>query len=260
LPAHRDLIAAMARSLTGAPLPSGLTAASPEEVAQRFAVHRNTVAVSLAEALAQRFPVICRLVGAAFFAAMARVYAERHRPQSPVLLEWGGSFPGFLAAFPPLAAYPYMADVARIEWARGLAFHAADARPAEARIFAGADPAVLRLRLHPAVHVLRCAHPAVSIWRMNQPDAPPGLQPPAGSEIALILRDRHFAVPVQPISAADAAMIDLIRSGSTLMTAALHAQSGAPGHDPQPLILHLMQAGAILDPKEDMTCDPCSVG
>lgn len=110
-------------------LPPGVTAAHPAEAARRFAVYRNNVAVSLGQALGRRFPVIQRRVGDEFFAALARAYLAADPPRSPVLMEWGAGFADFLAGFRPLAGWPFMADVARIEWARGLAFHAADAPP-----------------------------------------------------------------------------------------------------------------------------------
>jgi len=252
LSAHPDFTAAFDAALRGAALPEGATAVQPEELGQRFAVYRNNVAVSLTAALANRFPVIRRLVGEAFFAAMARVYAEAHRPQSPVLLAWGDSFAAFLASFPPLADYPYMADVARVEYARGVAFHAADARSASPDSFRDADPSRLTLRLHPSVQVLSCDHPAVSIWRRNQPGAAADDQPFAGAETALILRDRNFDVPVIAIGEGDAEMLEHLRRGATLATAAELAQWAVPEHDAQPLIRHLMQTGAILDPKEDL--------
>lgn len=248
--AHHDFTAAFDAGLKGAARPPGVTATAPEETERRFAVYRNNVAVSLSEALAKRFPVIRRLVGDEFFAAMARVYAEAHRPASPVLLEWGDTFPAFLASFPPLADYPYMADVARIEVARGQAFHAADAVSAGPDSFVGANPSSLHLVLHPSVHVLRLRHPAVSICARNQPGAAPQTMTLAGEEIALILRDRAFNVPVIAISDGDAVMIDHIRLGASLTTAAELALWSDPDHDPQPLILRLMQTGAILDPKE----------
>jgi hypothetical protein len=143
-----------------------------------------------------------------------------------------------------------MADVARIEYARGVAFHAADVRPASADGLVNADPTQLRLRLHPSVQVLFLDHPAVTIWQRNRPGATPEPMP-AGPEIALVLRDKAFNVPVRAITSGDAAMIDHLRNGATLMTAAERAQLAEPAHDPQSLILCLMQAGAILDLKED---------
>jgi hypothetical protein len=251
LRAHPEFVAAFDAGLRGGPLPPGVTARDPAEAPRRFAVYRNNVAHSLSEALAARFPVIRRLVGEEFFKAMAVHYAEAERPLSPVLQEWGGGFPAFLDAFPPLASYPYMADVARIEIARGRAFHAADAVAADPADLAGADPARLILPLHPAVSVLRLSSPAVSVWSANQPGATPPALMPAGSEIALIYRDTAFEVPVIGIGQGDAVMIETLIAGSTLLAAADAARTADPAHDPQPMLVRLVAAGAILTPKGD---------
>ena len=242
---HRDLQTAFDAALKGGDLPPGVTAHDPSEAPRRFAVYRNNVAVGLNDALAARFPVIRRLVGEVFFAAMARHYAEADRPRSAVLIEWGAGFAAFLAQFPPLAGYPYMADVARIEFARGRAFHAADAPAADPALLADADPATLRLWLHPSVTLLRSGHPAVSIWAANQPGAAGG-PIPSGAEIALIWRDSTFQVPVLAVAPGDAALIDALLSQQTLAQAAAQAQRTAPGHDPQPILVRLMRAGVIL--------------
>ena len=249
MPAHPEFLARFDAALRGGPLPPGLTARDPAEIDRRFAVYRNNVAVSLAEALATRFPVIRRLVGEAFFAPLARLYAQADRPKSPVLAEWGEGFPAFLAGFPPLAAYPYLADVARIECARGRAFHAADAAPVDPAALAAADPGRVRLRLHPSVTVLALDHPAVSIWALNQPGAAarPVAQAP---ETALILRDRAFQVPVRSIGPGDRALLAAILAGETLSVAAVAAQAAEAQHDAQPLLVALMRAGAITDATE----------
>ncbi len=245
MPGHAEFTARFAEALTGAPLPPGVTGSEAEI---RFAVYRNNVAHSLGKALAARFPVVERLVGEAFFAAMAQVYLAAHRPESPVLHEWGQSFPDFLAGFKPLSAYPYMAEVAKIEHARGLAFHAADAAPLNPARLAGADPERLRLGLHPSLRVLRLACPAVSIWAANQPGAT-ARPMPAAPEIALVLRTPGFEVPVAAISPGDAALLEALAAGSSLLAAAETAQWHHPGHDPNPLLLHLMQTGALTEPE-----------
>ena len=249
MPGHPEFLAAFAAGLVDGVLPQGLTAEAPEEAALRFAVYRNNVAVSLAEALRRRFPVIERLVGPDFFRAMSQIYLEGHRPTSPVLHEWGDGFPAFLAGFHPLASYPYMADVARIEIARGRAYHAADAAPIPAERLMNADPATLRLGLHPSVQVLRLDHPAVSIWAANQPGAR-AQSPSPDPEIALVLRNPAFDVPVSRLSPGDAALIDALHQGRTLLQAAEAAALAEAGHDPQPILIRLMQAGAITLPKD----------
>lgn len=248
--AHPDVLARFDAALRGGPLPAGLTARDAEEVERRFAVYRNNVAVSLTAALASRFPAIRRLVGEAFFSAIARLYAEADRPRSPVLSEWGAGFAAFLEGFPPLSAYPYLGDVARIEYARGRAFHAADATPVDPARLAAADPAQVRLGLHPSVICLSLSHPAVSIWAWNQPEGA-HLPPRAtGPETALILRDPTFQVPVRAIGRGDAALLQAILSGAALADAAEAAQVAEAGHDPQHLLVALMRAGAIVDARE----------
>lgn len=247
--AHPDFVAGFDTALRGGPVPAGLVARDPAEVERRFAVYRNNVAVSLGEALASRFPAIRRLVGEAFFAAMARLFAETDRPKSPVLAEWGAGFAGFLEGFPPLAAYPYLGDIARIEFARGRAFHAADRGPVDPACVLRADPDRVRLVLHPSVTLLALAHPAVSIWARNQPGGE-GRPLAKGPETALILRDAAFQVPVRAVGAGDAAMLRAFLDGECLAVAAAKALGSEAGHDPQPMLVSLMRAGAIVDARE----------
>lgn len=248
LSGHPDFIEEFDAALRGGPLPAGLTARDGKEVKRRFDVYRNNVAVSLTGALALRFPVIQRLVGEAFFGPLARLYSATERPMSPVLAEWGDGFPAFLAGFPPLAGLPYLADVARIELARGRAFHAADAAPLDPACLAAADPIRVRLILHPSVSLLSLSYPAVAIWARNQPGG--AAFPLAnGPETALILRDAAFQVPVRSVTAGDAALLRSVMDGATLSEAAIAAQQVEANHDPTPMLVSLMQAGVIADVK-----------
>ena len=220
-------------ALAGQGVPQGVTARLPAEAAIRFAVYRNNVAHSLKQALGRRFPVVERLVGAEFFAAMAAEFIVAHPPRSPVLAEWGGDFAGWLAAFPPVAGLRYLPDVARIEWARGRAYHAADAMPAAPQDL---SPDAT-LRLHPSLQLLRLTHPAVSIWAANQPGRD-GRCAARGPEIALIFRRPDFEVPVQPMTEADAAMLDALMAGRTLAEA-------VGTHDPSRLLALLLTHSLI---------------
>ena len=201
---QRDFRAALG---TGAP-PAGVTAVAPEETARRFAVYRNNVAVALIEALRRRFPVVERLVGTDFARAMFAAFAQAHPPRSPLMLAYGEELPDFIAAFPPAAGLPYLPDVARLELARGRAYHAADAEPlgaAELAAAAARDPAELRLRLHPSLEVITSRHPVHTIWAMNQPGATPGPIADWRAESVLVARPR-LAVVTVPVPPGEAAL------------------------------------------------------
>jgi len=69
--------------------------------------------------------VIKLLVGEAFFDAVAGHFVRAHPPSSPLMMFYGSEFPVFLEGFEPAKQLPYLPDMARLEHARRLAFHAA---------------------------------------------------------------------------------------------------------------------------------------
>ncbi|MGL4280159.1 MAG: DNA-binding domain-containing protein, partial [Albidovulum sp.] len=136
------------------PAPHGLTDPEGRPAGRRFDVYRNNVAVSLTEALRQAFPVVRKLVGEAFFTAMAREHARRFPPRSPLLMFYGEDMPGFLAGFPPVAHLGYLPDIARLELALRQSYHAADAKPLAVETLQSLAPEAFlaaRIRLAPAL-------------------------------------------------------------------------------------------------------------
>jgi Putative DNA-binding domain len=173
------------------PIPSAIRGATRRRADRRFAVYRNNVVAGLIDALAGRFPVVRRLVGDAFFEGMARVYVVSCPPASPIMLLYGESFPDFAQNFAPAANVPYLSDVARLEMARGRAYHAADAMQVGPRAFAALPAerlADLRFDFHPSVSIIKSSFPIVSIWKVN--DDPDHAVPiaPWAPEAALVAR------------------------------------------------------------------------
>ena len=213
--------------------PPGLSAPAPDEIAQRFKVYRNNVHHGLSRALAARYPVIEQLVGAEFFAALARAFVAAFPPRDPVLLHWGAEFARFLARFPPVAHLPFLPDVARLEHARACACHAADAPHLPASALDTPDPGALSLGLHPSVALFRADLPAVQIWCAHQLGGRRGPLRP-GPDHALIARAPDFTVIVAPIDAGTFATLAALRSGAPLAQAAEHA-------DPTPALALLLR-------------------
>jgi hypothetical protein len=89
--------------------------------AARLGIYRNHAFATLNAALKAAFPVVCRLVDERFFAYAANEYLREHPPLSRCLVECGADFPDFLAGFQPCKDLPYLADVARFEWALHIA-------------------------------------------------------------------------------------------------------------------------------------------
>ena len=117
---------------------------------------------------------MAELVGAETFALIARRHWQQQPPADGDIACWGAALPAAIAADPQLAAEPYLADVARLDWALHRAATAADdeAPPAEQDLMrlAGPDPSSLYLRLRAGWAVLASAHPLYSIWAAHRRD------------------------------------------------------------------------------------------
>lgn len=139
----------------------------------RVQVYANHFRVSLLEALAATFPVTRALVGEAFFAQTARAFLIFEPPRSPILAQYGGGFPTFLAALPDLGGHSYLPDVAAFEWALNAAYHAEDAPMLMPEHLAEPERVMqMPLPLHPSVQRLSTPFPISEIWQVHQPDAP----------------------------------------------------------------------------------------
>jgi hypothetical protein len=150
------------------PVPGELTARSGAALQRRYGVYRNNVLAGLVQAISIRFPVVEKIVGREFFAAMAREFVTRHPPCSPVLIHYGAEFPDFIEGFAPARELAYLPDVARLENARMTAYHAADAATIDVTtLLNAADAGALGFRFHPAVSVVQSKHPVLVIWGMN---------------------------------------------------------------------------------------------
>jgi hypothetical protein len=227
-----------------APCPPGLVTWNGSDAAQRFGVYRNNVTVSLIDAVAETFPVVQQLVGAEFFRAMAGEFVRQSPPVSPVLAWYGDAFAGFLATFPPAAGVPYLADVARLEYARVLAFHAADADPVPVAEIAAClnDPEVLpalRLHLHPSLQVIDSPFAIASLWGAHQNPHQGTVElagiDPAQPECALVLR-HGLSVEVVAVPAAAGRFIVALQGGATLGAAVQQAGTDGTPFDPTPVL------------------------
>jgi hypothetical protein len=219
-----------------APIPATIRAASGPAHASRFGVYRNNVVAGLIKAVAARYPVVRKLLWDDAFNRAAHLYVTSEPPRSPVMLEYGDSFPQFLRNVGRCAASDYLADVAELEAARTRAYHAADAEPLPRDAFAALAPEDLpdlRVTLHPSVTLLKSRFPVAGIWEANRQDNDRHndnavrLWKP---ECALISRP-HGQVEVRVISAGAHAFMIALAEGRTIGAAIAHGMANVPDFD-----------------------------
>lgn len=225
--ALRDLQAAFAAHLAGADVSIDDVVGDSIPAKARLQVHRNHVRHSLADALSATFPTVRALVGADFFRGLAGAFVEGNLPAQPVLAEYGETFPRFVAAWPAARDLPYLADVARLDWALNAAWQATE----DGRLSAAGLATVptdrlplLHLRLSPGTTLLVSPYPVDRIWRTSQPGAPEAEVALDGGVRLLVLRQLDDAVFL-PLGEGEAAFVAAVDGGASLEVAA-----GRAGH------------------------------
>ena len=199
----------------------------------RLAIYRHHVFTSLTAALEATYPVVTRLVDRRFFGWVADRYVRAHPPAGPCLFEYGAEFPAFLATFPACAHLPWLADVARLEWALNVALHAPDSvalEPATLQALDSRALARLTLRLDASVTLLESPWPVDAIWRANQPEAD-GVVDVSGGAVRLQIRRLGDDVVFGPLAPGTFAFRAALAVGGTLEDAVERALDAEPGFD-----------------------------
>jgi hypothetical protein len=235
-----------ARELAGTVVADGLAPSA------RVKVYWNHVFTSLTGALETTYPVVCRLVDRRFFGFAADRYVRHHPPAGPCLFEYGATFPEFLASFPPCAGHPYLADVARLEWAMNVSLHAEDVPPIAPAALGAVPPedvGRLVVRTDPSTAWFRSLWPVDRIWLANQPGSEPEAQVDLAEGAAFLeIRRREDVVTVRRLERPEFAFRSELGAGTTLETAADAALREDPGFDLTEALRTLLAEGLLVGP------------
>jgi hypothetical protein len=232
----RDTQAAFAAHLAGHDRPDlvAAIAGDPRTALRRLQLHRHHVTRSIADALAATFPTVATVVGQEYFGLLASDFMAGTSLKDPVLSRYGGRFPRFVAAKQEMHGLPYLADVARLDWALNVAFHA----PLEPRLSV-ADVACwpqdslpgLSLRLPAGSSLIESAYPLDLIWQASQPDVSVDRVGLAGGPSYLVVFRRPDDAAFATVSVGGAAFVKSLFEGDRLAIAAQQASQAEEDFD-----------------------------
>lgn len=197
--------------------------------ARRIAIYRANSIASATKALTGAYPVIREVVGGEFFDALARAYWQSAPSRSGDLGDYGDAFDAFVAGFEPVRELPYLADLARLEWAVHLAESAADAPRFDATALANVPPdrqSTLIFTFVPGTAIVSSDYPIARIWSLHRDDAVRNEAAQSDhfdidwsiGETALVVR-KGFEVRVAALDVGSAAALWAMQSGATLIEA-----------------------------------------
>jgi hypothetical protein len=244
-----DLQRRIARAvLAGDPLPAApaLHDDAPGAAA-RLGIYHNHFRVTLIDALATTFPVVGSLVGEGCFRHAARSYVLTTPPAQPCLHRYGAAFPRHLAGLPALSGLPYLADVARLEWALHDASIADDPEPAARSDRPGGGG---RIGLHPSCRLVCSPYPVDRIWKMHQDDEQAGSVDLDAGGVRLLVHRRGDDVGWLHLPPPAAAFVGVLLCEGVVRKAAALARALDLGFDPAALLAALIEADLVAMPAQ----------
>jgi hypothetical protein len=219
----------------------------------RIDIYRGNVLGNYRKALAATYPVIKRLVGAAFFEAASDHFVRGHPSTRGDINRYGANFGTFLRSYPPARELKYLPDVARLEWAVDQAAIARDAAPLDLAALANVATELhgeLRFALHPSAQLIVSPYPILHIWQANHPDADGDehVDLDEGADTLLVLRRPAGigGIVIERIPPSDHLLLGKLAAGRTLGDAADGCVSTFPEFDLAAALQRYVAANAIV--------------
>lgn len=207
-------------------------AGAPPSRSTRFSIYANNFTHGYVDALRAVYPVVLQLIGRDCFGQVARRYVRRRPAWSGDLHDYGGGFADHVSRQVELTGLPYLEGVARLEWARHLAYLAPDATPLRPEALADIPAAqwhALRFELCPSLRLIESAFPVDTIWHAHQPGADRSAAIHLDGSAHVLVQRRGLDLIVETIDAADYAFIAALAAGARLLDAFELAAAQATG-------------------------------
>ncbi|MET3134778.1 hypothetical protein AAKU55_005080 [Oxalobacteraceae bacterium GrIS 1.11] len=200
----------------------------------RLAIYYNAYRCRMREALSEAFDKTWSYVGDEMFAELAQDYLDA-QPSHYRNLRWFGA--GFADhAAQALPDYPFIAELARFEWALGLAFDAVDAAAVGLADLAQVAPEAwgeLVFGLHPSVQLVSMDWNTVALWKaLGEQQAPPEAAAAPQAQCWLVWRSElqpHF----RSLDALEAQALEALGRGASF-GGVCEAAAAADGADLTP--------------------------
>jgi uncharacterized protein (UPF0276 family) len=184
----------------------------------RFSLYRGNLSATWDKVLSAAFPVIRQLVGFDFFSALTRAFGMAHPSDNPDLNQFGARFARFLGSFEHVADYPYLPDMARLEWALHRAYYAPAGAALDAGALASLTPQAFeqaRFDLHPAASLFQSGWAVVPLWLAHQPGEggfPADMAVPSAAAIARA----RWKTEIAPLSGAQYSALAALAQGASM--------------------------------------------
>ncbi|MEW6776865.1 MAG: DNA-binding domain-containing protein [Bdellovibrionota bacterium] len=215
------------------PVSNWIVGESPDVSTRRLDVYAGMYFERLASILEGDFAKILEIVGSESFRTLAREYLTAHPSTNPSVRYIGERLPDFLKAHALAESFPYLPDLAKLEWARNEVFDRQDAKALSAEDIQAVPLEKwdgLIFEPIPSLRVLSLEYPAHELWlALEEKKDIPEISP---APVKLLVWRVGFKVYHRPLEASEAPLLEAIFAGKTF-SEACESAAQALGEDIQ---------------------------
>lgn len=179
-----------------------------------FSIYRHNRRTALLKALANIYPVCRKIMGEQYFQEIAKIYLEQYPSYSANLNDYGAHLSGVLAHSSFIVEWPYLIDLARLEWQLHCIFIGADEPFFDWQTLATISSVQhTDLIFHRPVNsaLIYSSFPIDRIWKSKQVDL-------TEREVYLFVKRLAFDIHIAPITALQFTILEAIDGRRSLET------------------------------------------
>lgn len=221
-------------------LDSYLNPQGGEPGAQRLAVYAGGLLARTEEAFTEGYEAVRFVIGPSRFHELAHAYSRRYSSSHYNLSFIGRHLPEFLkepALEDLVKDYPFLSDLAALEWRVAMAFHAFESEamdPARLKEIALEDCQRIRFIFQPSAAVTDSAWPVLDIWQARKLSIQEVNIDLVNRPQSILIYRQGLKVQCELISKEGLCLLEKLISGAKL-TDALEALTEMPGGESLPL-------------------------
>lgn len=188
---------------------------------ERLDIYYNNTLLNLTDILAGTYPILQKIVGKRFFETISCNYIETYTQSTGNRHKYGAMLNEFLSSYQPVVEWPYLPDVAAIEWAYFQAEIADDALTIDFNdltTLISKQPDFV-LSPHPGVHFVDQRFNALEIWQEHQKKEIGAITLQENPQTILIWRDQKNVVLLKEISTSLKKLLIFCKEGKSFSDA-----------------------------------------
>ncbi len=140
---------------------------------ERLQIYHNNYYHNLTECLQKIFTAVEKLIGEECFIGLAKQYIQHSPPSSGNVHDFGKQLAHFLANNTALQLFPYLSEVAQLDWAYHEIFHDEDYglfHPSQLNIIATEKYNEVKFKINPTAMIFSFNFPIYHIWQVCHHD------------------------------------------------------------------------------------------